>query len=154
MRLAQPSQLIRISHEIRADGWDNPFAVSKAFSQVLVVETYPLCSGAGFWHSATENVSAQQHSDQGWEISKQLRVSLAALRKWRVMKKGPQFLKVGSLVRYRQADIDQWLASLPVGGGLHDTSEDTGKLHHNGEHQAPVGASAGTVRLLPARARG
>jgi excisionase family DNA binding protein len=88
------------------------------------------------------------------EVSKQLRVSLAALRKWRVMKKGPQFLKVGSLVRYRQADVDQWLASLPVGGGLHETNEDAGNLRHNGEPQAPVGAGAGTVRLLPARARG
>jgi excisionase family DNA binding protein len=85
------------------------------------------------------------------EVSKQLRVSLAALRKWRVMKKGPQFLKVGSLVRYRQADVDQWLASLPVGGGLHETNGDAGNLRHNSEPQAPVG---GTVRLLPARARG
>lgn len=86
------------------------------------------------------------------EVSKQLRVSLAALRKWRVMKKGPQFLKIGSLVRYRQADIDQWLASLPVGGGLHETNEDAGSSR-NGEPQAPVGAGAGTVRLLAARAR-
>jgi predicted DNA-binding transcriptional regulator AlpA len=54
------------------------------------------------------------------EVSKQLRVSLAALRKWRFMKRGPQFLKVGSLVRYRQADVDQWLASLPIGGGIHE----------------------------------
>lgn len=52
------------------------------------------------------------------DLSRQLRVSLAALRKWRVMKRGPQFVKVGSLVRYRQHDIDAWLASLPVGGSL------------------------------------
>lgn len=88
------------------------------------------------------------------EVSKQLRVSLAALRKWRVMKRGPQSLKVGSLVRYRQADVDQWLASLPVGGGLHETNEDAGSSRRNGEPQAPVGAGAGTVLLLPARARG
>src|SRR5262245_52854226 len=50
------------------------------------------------------------------EVSKQLRVSLAALRKWRVEKRGPQFLKLGSLVRYRQQDIDLWLSSLPMGG--------------------------------------
>jgi|SRR5450432_3794429 hypothetical protein len=52
------------------------------------------------------------------DLSRQLRVSLAALRKWRVMKRGPQFVKLGSLVRYRQHDIDVWLASLPVGGSL------------------------------------
>ena len=50
------------------------------------------------------------------DLSRQLRVSLAALRKWRVMKRGPQFLKIGPLVRYRQHDVDVWLASLPVGG--------------------------------------
>ena len=47
------------------------------------------------------------------EVSKQLRVSLAALRKWRAINRGPQFLKIGSLVRYRQGDVDQWLASGP-----------------------------------------
>lgn len=88
------------------------------------------------------------------EVSKQLRVSLAALRKWRVMKKGPQFLKVGSLVRYRQADVDQWLASLPVGGELHETNGAADNPRDNRESQVPVTTGAGTVRLLPARARG
>lgn len=54
------------------------------------------------------------------DVAKQLRVSLAALRKWRVLNRGPLFLKIGSLVRYRQADIDQWLESVPVGGGSQD----------------------------------
>ena len=52
------------------------------------------------------------------DVSKQLRVSLAALRKWRTLNRGPQFVKMGPLVRYRQDDIDSWLGSLPVGGGL------------------------------------
>jgi len=52
------------------------------------------------------------------DVSKQLRVSLAALRKWRVLNRGPQFVKMGPLVRYRQNDIDSWLGSLPVGGGV------------------------------------
>ena len=38
------------------------------------------------------------------DVSRQLRVSLAALRKWRVMSRGPQFVKIGPLVRYRQTD--------------------------------------------------
>ena len=50
------------------------------------------------------------------EVAQQLQVSLAALRKWRVLKRGPLFLKIGSLVRYRQADIDRWLESVPAGG--------------------------------------
>jgi excisionase family DNA binding protein len=50
------------------------------------------------------------------EVSQLLRVSLARLRKWRVEKRGPRFIKIGSLVRYRSADLQQWLASLPTGG--------------------------------------
>src|ERR1035438_6170878 len=35
------------------------------------------------------------------EVSRLLQVSLARLRKWRVEKRGPRFIKIGSLVRYR-----------------------------------------------------
>jgi len=50
------------------------------------------------------------------EVSRQLRVSLAALRRWRLERRGPQFIKVGSLVRYRPEELEQWLAAQPVGG--------------------------------------
>jgi len=76
------------------------------------------------------------------EVSKQLRVSLAALRKWRVMKRGPQFLKVGSLVRYRQTDVDQWLASLPVGGGLHSGNASAEDSRDNREAEAALGGGS------------
>ncbi len=52
------------------------------------------------------------------EVSRQLHVSLAALRRWRLERRGPQFIKVGSLVRYRPKELEQWLASRPVGGSL------------------------------------
>jgi len=50
------------------------------------------------------------------EVSRLLQVSLARLRKWRVEKRGPRFIKIGSLVRYRLADLHQWLSSQPTGG--------------------------------------
>ncbi len=50
------------------------------------------------------------------EVAKHLHVSLASLRRWRLEKRGPQFIKVGSLVRYRPEDLESWLASLPTGG--------------------------------------
>lgn len=50
------------------------------------------------------------------EVSKRLNVSLASLRRWRLTKRGPAFLKVGVLVRYRPEDLDAWLASRPTGG--------------------------------------
>ena len=50
------------------------------------------------------------------EVSKRLNVSVASLRRWRLLGRGPAFLKVGSLVRYPPEDLDAWLASLPTGG--------------------------------------
>jgi hypothetical protein len=50
------------------------------------------------------------------EVSKRLSVSLASLRRWRLLQKGPIFVKIGSLVRYRPEDLESWLASLPTGG--------------------------------------
>ena len=85
------------------------------------------------------------------EVAKQLRVSLAALRKWRVLNRGPLFLKIGSLVRYRQADIDQWLESVPVGGGSQDREvvrRSAGNVDGALENQAKC------QELLAARARG
>jgi Helix-turn-helix domain len=50
------------------------------------------------------------------EVSSWLNVSVAALRRWRLQKRGPVFIKVGSLVRYRPEDLESWLAALPTGG--------------------------------------
>lgn len=50
------------------------------------------------------------------EVAKQLHVSVASLRRWRLERRGPQFIKVSSLVRYRPEEIEVWLAALPTGG--------------------------------------
>jgi len=50
------------------------------------------------------------------QVSEQLQVSLACLRRWRLQGEGPQYLKVGPLVRYRTEDIEGWIAKLPTGG--------------------------------------
>ena len=52
------------------------------------------------------------------EVSKRLNVSVATLRRWRLEKRGPMFLKVGSLVRYRPEDLDSWVSALPTGGAV------------------------------------
>ena len=49
------------------------------------------------------------------EVAGQLNVSLATLRRWRLERRGPQFVKVGALVRYRPEDLEQWMAALPTG---------------------------------------
>ena len=50
------------------------------------------------------------------EVADQIKVSLASLQRWRLLQRGPRFIKVGALVRYRAEDLEQWLASLPAGG--------------------------------------
>ena len=46
-----------------------------------------------------------------------LGVSVATVRRWRLLKQGPKFIKVGAaLVRYRMEDVSAWLASRPTGG--------------------------------------
>jgi predicted DNA-binding transcriptional regulator AlpA len=44
-------------------------------------------------------------------------LSVASVRRWRVLRQGPRYLKIGSAVRYRPADISVWLESRPTGGG-------------------------------------
>ena len=50
------------------------------------------------------------------DVAKKLHVSLACLRRWRLEKRGPPFLKIGQLVRYRPDELENWLRSLPTGG--------------------------------------
>jgi predicted DNA-binding transcriptional regulator AlpA len=53
------------------------------------------------------------------EVAKKLRVSLACLRRWRLEKRGPAFVKIGQLVRYRPEELELWIQSLPTGGLVH-----------------------------------
>lgn len=43
------------------------------------------------------------------EAADMLNVSVAALRKWRREGKGPRYIKVGRLVRYRVAELDSFV---------------------------------------------
>jgi hypothetical protein len=59
------------------------------------------------------------------DVSKQLRVSLACLRRWRLERRGPVFVKIGQLVRYRPEDLESWLKTLPTGGLTPDRRQPT-----------------------------
>jgi hypothetical protein len=50
------------------------------------------------------------------QLAKQLSVSIASIRRWRLGNRGPLFVKVGALVRYRPEDIEAWIGALPTGG--------------------------------------
>lgn len=51
------------------------------------------------------------------DVARITRLSLASVRRWRLLKQGPRFLKIGSAVRYRALDVAAWLESRPTGGG-------------------------------------
>lgn len=38
-------------------------------------------------------------------------LSIASVRRWRIRRQGPRYLKIGAAVRYRPADLEMWLTS-------------------------------------------
>jgi len=43
------------------------------------------------------------------ELATACGISVLTLRKWRSLRRGPRFLKIGSLVRYRPEDVAAWI---------------------------------------------
>ncbi len=43
------------------------------------------------------------------EVAKLLRVTAGCLAQWRFQKRGPAYVKVGRLVRYEKAALEDWL---------------------------------------------
>jgi hypothetical protein len=50
-----------------------------------------------------------------------LDLTVKTLRRWRWAGKGPHFVKLGSAVRYRPADLDEF-----IGAGRRSSTSDTG----------------------------
>ena len=50
------------------------------------------------------------------EVSQKTKISLATLRRWRLENRGPRYRKFGSLVRYNEDDLDDWMNAQPSGG--------------------------------------
>jgi predicted DNA-binding transcriptional regulator AlpA len=62
-------------------------------------------------HNVIENL-LNEH-----EVARITGLSVASVRRWRLLRQGPKYLKIGSAVRYRPEDISTWLESRPTGGG-------------------------------------
>ena len=54
------------------------------------------------------------------DVAKILKCSVSILNKWRLLGKGPSFVRVGTLVRYRPADVEAFIAR----GKCSSTSEE------------------------------
>jgi predicted DNA-binding transcriptional regulator AlpA len=44
-------------------------------------------------------------------------LSLASVRRWRLLRRGPKYYKLGAAVRYKPEDLFAWLEARPSGGG-------------------------------------
>lgn len=52
------------------------------------------------------------------EVSDITGLSVKTLQRWRLLNMGPPYRKFGGAVRYNAADVSNWIASTPVGGGV------------------------------------
>ena len=52
-----------------------------------------------------------------YDVARLVAVSLGSVRRWRLLRDGPKFLKIGASVRYRAEDVLAWVNSRPAGGG-------------------------------------
>lgn len=50
------------------------------------------------------------------DVARVTGLSLATVRRWRLLRSGPRFLKIGAAVRYRREDLEAWLSTRPTGG--------------------------------------
>ena len=50
------------------------------------------------------------------EVAEYLGIPVRTLAEWRHYRKGPRHLRVGRYVRYRWADVEEWLAGQARGG--------------------------------------
>jgi excisionase family DNA binding protein len=64
--------------------------------------------------SANDNQAASEFLDERG-LCELLSISTVTATKWRAKAKGPPYIKVGKLVRYRRSDVDAWLRQQTVG---------------------------------------
>jgi len=56
-----------------------------------------------------------------YDVSRLTGMSVASVRRWRLLGQGPKYLKIGSAVRYKATDVAEWVDSRPSGGGQQPT---------------------------------
>lgn len=77
------------------------------------------------------------------EASRILKCTVAALRRWRRERRGPRFVRLGRLVRYRESDLTEFVDQNTEGAVLQ-----RGQSHNLGFDQAStLGLGTGMVRM-------
>jgi predicted DNA-binding transcriptional regulator AlpA len=54
-----------------------------------------------------------------YDVARITGLSVASVRRWRLLKIGPKATKIGAAVRYKPDDLKAWLDSRPTIGGGH-----------------------------------
>ena len=67
-------------------------------------------------HMSTENNTLEALLDER-AVARATGLSVSSVRRWRLLKQGPKYLKIGAAVRYKVEDVSSWLESRPTGGG-------------------------------------
>ena len=62
-------------------------------------------------------LNTQQRLLNEHEVADSCSISVLTLRKWRSQRRGPQYVKIGALVRYRPEDVDSWIAAQKAPSG-------------------------------------
>lgn len=52
-----------------------------------------------------------------FDVARITGLSVSSVRRWRLFRQGPKYIKIGAAVRYRPEDVSAWLESRPTGGG-------------------------------------
>ena len=55
------------------------------------------------------------------EVARLTGLSVASVRRWRLLKTGPRATKIGAAIRYKPEDVRTWLDSMPTIGGGNQT---------------------------------
>jgi predicted DNA-binding transcriptional regulator AlpA len=69
---------------------------------------------------ATANTTLEELLDEH-DVARITGLSVASVRRWRLLRQGPKYRKFGAAVRYRPCDVAAWIESRPIGGGQTET---------------------------------
>jgi predicted DNA-binding transcriptional regulator AlpA len=67
--------------------------------------------------------NAIEHLLNEHDVARISGLSVASVRRWRLLRQGPKYLKIGAAVRYKPEDLSAWLESRPSGGGHEEERE-------------------------------
>jgi predicted DNA-binding transcriptional regulator AlpA len=86
-------------------------------------------SGNRRWGSPNNSFESQERSEMTTvdsiletllnehDVARITGLSVASVRRWRLLRQGPKYIKIGAAVRYRPEDVAAWLETRPSGGG-------------------------------------